>query len=284
MAPLTICKRCRGPSGSILDVDDFIANGFTCVRQAIDPDLAGRVAAQAWSELGVDPLDRATWPGPVAHRGLGGDLVREAAASPMLCDAIDKVAGAGQWRATQNLGLFVARFPTGEDSKDWGWHIDSSFHPQDLPWPEGREDWSVNVHSRGRALLLLPLWTEVGEGDAPTRIRVGSHLDTAAALAPFGSEGVRGPMASPLVDECSKHREVVFATGSPGDVYLCHPFLVHAAQLHRGTSARLISQPGIQPTSTYALVRPQAECVAVERAILTGLNARESDASFTRLT
>ena len=30
-----------------------------------------------------------------------------------------------------------------------------------------------------------------------------------------------------------------FATGDPGDVYVCHPFLVHAAQLNRRGRPRL---------------------------------------------
>ena len=34
-------------------------------------------------------------------------------------------------------------------------------------------------------------------------------------------------------------------TGAAGDVYLCHPFLVHAAQRHRGSSPRVLSQSGV---------------------------------------
>jgi hypothetical protein len=163
--------------------------------------------------------------------------------------------------------LFVARFPTGEDSKDTGWHIDSSSHPQDLPWPEGAAEWSVNVHSRGRAPLLLPIWSEIGDVDAPTRIRVGSHLDTAASLAPYGAIGLTGQLASPILDEASKELDVALAVGSPDDVYLCHPFLVHAAQRHGGVHGRLISQPAIEPVAMYELIE-RVDCVPVERTIL----------------
>ena len=73
---------------------------------------------------------------------------------------------------------------------------------------------------RGRALLLLMLFSDVTEDDAATRIRVGSHADVARAL--------------------------VDATGRAGDVFLCHPFLVHAASWpHRGTAPRFIGQPCI---------------------------------------
>ena len=37
------------------------------------------------------------------------------------------------------------------------------------------------------------------------------------------------------------------ATGDAGTVYLCHPFLVHAAQPHRGTLPRFMAQPPLLP-------------------------------------
>ena len=37
--------------------------------------------------------------------------------------------------------------------------------------------WRANIYSKGRALLMLFLFSDVGERDAPTLIRVGSHAD-----------------------------------------------------------------------------------------------------------
>jgi hypothetical protein len=45
----------------------------------------------------------------------------------------------------------------------------------------------------------------------------------------------------------SAHRRVVTATGDAGTVYLCHPFVVHAAQPHHGTRARFLAQPPLHP-------------------------------------
>ena len=45
----------------------------------------------------------------------------------------------------------------------------------------------------------------------------------------------------------SAHRSVVTATGDAGTVYLCHPFLVHAAQPHRGKHPRFLAQPPLLP-------------------------------------
>jgi hypothetical protein len=41
-------------------------------------------------------------------------------------------------------------------------------------------------------------------------------------------------------------RRAAEATGRAGDVYLCHPFIVHTATWpHRGTSPRMMAQPGV---------------------------------------
>ena len=63
------------------------------------------------------------------------------------------------------------RFPSPDDPGDAGWHVDVSFGYDDPDFLT----WRANVRSSGRALLMLFLFSDVGEDDAPTRIRVGSH-------------------------------------------------------------------------------------------------------------
>ena len=55
-----------------------------------------------------------------------------------------------------------------------------------------------------------------------------------------------GPQRMQPVETAAKAGEV-FATGSPGTVYLCHPFLVHAAQRHRGSRVKFMAQPPLLP-------------------------------------
>jgi hypothetical protein len=71
------------------------------------------------------------------------------------------------------------RFPS-VDPGDAGWHIDVSFGTEAADFMS----WRANIHSKGRALLMLFLFSDVGQLDAPTRIRVGSHADIARQLAP----------------------------------------------------------------------------------------------------
>src|SRR5690606_5859160 len=149
--------------------------------------------------------------------------------TPVLQAVFDQLVGQGCWVPRDSLGTFPVRFPTNRDTGDTGWHVDASFPGRDST-PDDFLTWRINIHSRGRALLMLFLFSNVGKDDAPTRIRVGSHMEIARMLAPAGEEGLR--ITSIDWDATSGCPEVT-ATGVAGTVYLCHPFLVHAAQVNR---------------------------------------------------
>jgi hypothetical protein len=256
-----------------VDRDDFISSGFTVLRHAVPRTVAAECADVVWRSLGVEPHDPGTWPGPVAHAQPTGPSFHLAASASAVASAVDQLVGAGRWQPrVSNIGNCVARFPTGEDSKDTGWHIDASYHPDDLPWPSADgQPWRVNVHSRGRGALLLYLLTDITADDAPTRVRVGSHLDVARLLAGSGAAGIPVPELD-AVDAVSVSCPVLDLTGEAGDVVVCHPFLVHAAQVHRGSSPRLIAQPGVLLREPYALTDRSSSAPPVEAAILAALD------------
>ena len=133
-----------------------------------------------------------------------------------------------------------------KDPGDAGWHIDGSYDV------DGK--WWVNMHSRRRGLLALFLFTDVGDADAPTEILVGSHLDVPRVLAPFGARGVFcGDVAGDLPGSTFK-RSRARATGRAGDVYVCHPFLIHRATWpHLGSGPRVVAQPEIAHHEPFAL-------------------------------
>jgi hypothetical protein len=122
---------------------------------------------------------------------------------------------------------------------------------------------------------MLFLFSDVGTDDAPTRIRVGSHIGLARVLAPAGEEGRSlGELATNGFDETA-HCPEALATGPAGTVYLCHPFLVHAAQPHRGTRPRFIAQPPLLPTAgQLELRREEGRCSPVESAIRAAIGER----------
>ena len=220
------------------EVDQFVTDGYLRLRHAFDSVLAAACIDELWTSLDEDPDDASTWTAPVRRiSGSVSPILREAINTKRLVGAIDDLVGVGQWQArTAGYGTFPIRFPSVTDPGDTGWHIDGSFG--DPP------SYRVNFASKGRALLLLMLFTDVGPDDAPTRIKVRSHLDVATALATTAPEGA--PFDVTLQAPDALRRSTIHATGSAGDVLLCHPFLVHAATWpHTGATPRFIAQPCI---------------------------------------
>jgi hypothetical protein len=64
-------------------------------------------------------------------------------------------------------------------------------------------------------------------------------------IEPYGEAGESIFTFAAEVEQATAHRPVVLATGSTGDVFVCHPFLVHAAQPHHGVTPRFMAQPGM---------------------------------------
>jgi phytanoyl-CoA dioxygenase PhyH len=247
----------------------FIEQGFVKVEDAFPREVAEEARTILWRETGCDPDDPSTWTKPVIRLGFYSQEPFVAAANTArLRRAFDQLIGAGRWVPRGSVGTFPIRFPSPDDPGDAGWHIDASFATENPDFMT----WRVNVYSKGRALLMLLLFSDVGPDDAPTRIRVGSHLQMARILAPAGEEGRSlGELAVNGFAETA-HCSEVAATGSAGSVYLCHPFLVHAAQPHRGRGPRFMAQPALLPTSgRLELTRGDGDYAPVEIAIRAAL-------------
>jgi hypothetical protein len=249
-------------------IDSFITDGFVRIDNAFSPETAEECRAILWRDTGVDPADPSTWTRPVIRLGMYSQPpFRAAANTPLLHGAYDQLAGKGRWLAPQALGTFPVRFPSPNDPGDAGWHVDVSFG---FEAPDFME-WRANVTSKGRHLLMLFLFSEVTEDDAPTRIRVGSHRDIAHLLAPAGDAGLTLREMGANDYGHTGDRAAAMATGSPGTVYLCHPFLVHAAQPHRGTHVKFMAQPPLLPAQPLQLERGDGDYSPVETAIRTAL-------------
>lgn len=249
-------------------LEQFVADGFVRLDHAFPRVLADEGRAILWQHTGHRADDRESWTKPVVRLGLfGQEPFAKAANTPVLHAAFDQLAGAGGWLPRPNLGTFVIRFPSPEDPGDTGWHVDASFGTEDPDFMA----WRVNVTSRGRALLLLFLLSDVGPDDAPTRIRVGSHAAVARALAPAGEDGLTLRELAATDFGHSAECAETSAIGEAGTVYLCHPFLVHAGQPHRGTTPRFLAQPPLLPARAVELQRMDGRYTPVERAIVTAL-------------
>ncbi|MFZ6180444.1 phytanoyl-CoA dioxygenase family protein [Nannocystis pusilla] len=251
------------------DIDNFIRDGFVRIDHAFPREVADEARAILWRDTGCDPADPATWTRPVIPLGQYGQPPFVAAASTAaLRDAYDRLVGRERWVPCRTLGTFPVRFPSPVDPGDAGWHVDVSFGTDNPDFME----WRVNLVSQGRALLMLFLFSDVGEDDAPTRIRVGSHLAIARRLAPAGEAGLS--LRELVADDFggSAHLPEALAVGDAGTVYLCHPFLVHAAQPHRGTRPRFLAQPPLLAREPFRIERSDGDYVPVEAAIRRALD------------
>lgn len=256
------------PALSDAQVQGFVRDGYVRIERAFPRELADAARAMLWRDLGLWPDAPATWTRPVVRLGMYPQPpFVEAANTPVLHAAFDRLVGKGRWLPCRSMGTFPVRFPSPEHPGDTGWHVDASFDFERSDFLE----WRVNMHSRGRALLMLFLFSDVGEDDAPTRLRVGSHLEVARRLAPAGEAGLTlGELAASGFAETAGCAEAL-ATGEAGTVYLCHPFLVHAAQAHRGTRPRFLAQPPLLPREPLRLTRDDGDLSPVERAIRRAL-------------
>jgi hypothetical protein len=221
------------------DIDRFREHGVVALRGAIPRAMAERVVEvltpelDATSDAPVQRIVATTHPDVVATANV-----------PALRDAFDRLVGPGRWRPVLGMGSFPVRFPSEVDPGDAGWHVDGAF--------PGADGYRVNHRSDGRALLFLPLYTDVGPDDAPTRLRLASHRIVADVLEAFGDEGLGFMDLAGRAVPATEHCPVAQATGEAGDVFLCHPFLVHAASWpHRGAGPRWIGQQCLPPGPGY---------------------------------
>ena len=246
-------------------VYDFIRDGFVKVEVGFSAALAKQCRDELWADIGLSPDEPEKWVHPVIRVGFkSSPPFIEAANTSRLQKAYNQLVGEGRWLAPAGLGTFPIRFPSPESPGDDGWHVDMSFGTDNPDFME----WRVNVKSSGRALLMLFLFSDVGPDDAPTRIRKGSHAQIARELLPYGEAGATLRQLSANGYASTENCTVELATGAVGTVYLCHPFLVHAAQPHRGKRPRFMAQPALLPKGEFdPAQQPSPVQVAIRQAI-----------------
>jgi Phytanoyl-CoA dioxygenase (PhyH) len=255
-----------------VDLDAFVRDGYVAVRGAVDANTTAACRELIWDSMerrGVLRGDPGSWPPLVEGMDdLADEPFLAAYLAPVLTAAYDELIGPGRWERSVHpaaLGeTVVVRFPAEDERANAGYHIEGSYAPPD---GDPGAHW-VNIRSRNRGLLALFLFTDVGRDDAPTRLLCGSHLAVPQFLAPYGEAGTDSD--ADFWRPSTLCMTVAHATGKAGDVFLCHPFIVHTATWpHRGAGPRMIAQPAVNAPAGFALDGSDHSPVA--RAIVTGL-------------
>jgi len=221
-------------------IEQFILDGFVRIDNAFPREAADKALDILWKDLPCDRSDPSTWTEPVIRLGMYAQKpFTDSINTQQLHQVFDQLVGKDKWIPCQSVGTFPVRFPSARQPGDTGKHVDAGFPGKD---PGNFFEWRINIRSKGRALLMLILYSDVGNNDAPTVIYKGSHIDVARLLSKEGGPGLSFRELAGKLDGLP-HREEVYATGKAGTVYLCHPFLVHSAQPHRGSRPKFMAQP-----------------------------------------
>ncbi|GAL86146.1 hypothetical protein Dfer_0585 [Sporocytophaga myxococcoides] len=170
------------------DIEHFIHNGFVRLDHSFTREIADAALEILWKDLPCDRANPSTWIEPVIRLGMyTNEPFVNSVNTPKLYNAFDQLIGKDKWIPCRSVGTFPVRFPSVRQPNDTGKHVDASFPGND---PNNYFEWRVNVKSKGRALLMLVLYSDVSEHDAPTVIYEGSHIDVAKLLSKEGDAGL----------------------------------------------------------------------------------------------
>ena len=253
----------------------FLDNGFIRIPRCFTREAADALTATVWTRLGYDPDDQSTWTQTSIHMPTHQLLdVKDFAPKAWLaaCDLVG-----GEDRIAQPFGWgdgFIVNLSEGAD-RPWepasadspGWHKDGDFFRHFLDSPE-------------QGLLTLVLWSDVRHQGGATFAAADSVGPVARFLAdrPGGVLPLEFDIRS-LVGKCSRFVE---ATGEVGDVYLLHPFILHAKAQNVLRLPRLITNPPVHLHEAMRFDRPNYDDHSlVEKAILRGLGVERYEFNAT---
>jgi hypothetical protein len=242
---------------SATQLREFERDGIVKVPGAFGADDAARMRDVLWAELtkrhGMDPDDRSNWTTlrPTGLKTTKKHPVADAILGPPLRSVLDHLLGSGGWVEPPHQGQVLVTMPMAEawSVPNRQWHTDVGF---DLPADE---------------LVGVKIWallTDVDPGGGGTPQVAGSHRVIARHLTKT-SEGefttVRDQvlrshpwflsLTSAETDDRSEQLmteadldglpvRVVELTGSAGDVYLTHPWILHSIAPNANDTPRMM--------------------------------------------
>ncbi len=257
-------------------LDGFYETGYVALRGAMPRQTALDFARDVWVRLGYDPDDTTTWAQHRIHMpSLTSQPVAEFAPSVLeamgqLCGGLDRIDGEPRWADS-----FIVNLGADDHEEHWqpaspdmpGWHKDGDFFRHFLDSPE-------------QGLLVIVLWSDVVHRGGPTYLAADSVKPIAEYLAarPEGVHPFEFPFST-LIQQCSNFVE---ATGEAGDVFLMHPFLLHASSLNPLRLPRLITNPPIHLKEPMRFHHPDGNYSPIEQTVLNSLGVKHLDFTPTQ--
>jgi hypothetical protein len=246
--------------------EQFLTQGFVVIREAFTTEQAAEWSQTLWTRLGYDPEDKSTWEKHRIHMPTHQHLdVAEFA--PRAYGAICELCGGLERIHPPHWGDgFIVNLGDDTHTDTWepptadapGWHKDGDFFRHFLDSPE-------------QGLLTIVLWSDVHPTGGATFVAA----DSVPVIAKYLVNRPEGVLPSGFdfaerIQECSVFLE---ATGKAGDVYLMHPYLLHASSKNALRVPRVITNPPVHLKEPMNFNRADGNYSLVEQAVLRGLGA-----------
>lgn len=247
-------------------IDHFIGYGFLKLENCLDRTFCAEQVKRGWERSGYDPADPTTWATDRLH--LSSKVAWKVAdIAPTAYAAIGELCGGHerihepQWSDAFIINFRIAADQPWQDPSptSGGWHKDGDFFHHFLDSPE-------------QGLLTIVIWQDVAERGGATFIASDSIKQVAEYLAqhPEG-EDPNGFPTTRFVNHCQDFRQ---AAGRAGDVYLMHPFMLHASSPNLSGIARFITNPSVHFREPLQFGPPRSP---VEKAICRALAVDQLD-------
>lgn len=257
-------------------VEQFLTQGFVKIDGCFKKEDVQDWLDFAFERLGYDANDPSTWQEerihmPSMNQMDVADFAPKAWAA--MCDLMggaDRIKTPVTWRDG-----FIVNFKQG-NGEPWeppspqvkGWHKDGDWFRHFLDSPE-------------QGLLTLVLWDDVLPQSGGTFVATDSVGPIARYLVNY-PEGLTPKEAQfgTLIEECTQFAE---ATGKAGDVYLLHPYILHASARNPSGRPRFITNPAVsfKEPMNFNRDNPEDYCL-VEKAVLRALGVDRLNFQITR--
>lgn len=252
----------------------FLEKGYVRIPGCFDRELADEWGAFVFKRLGYDPEDPATWEEPRVHLPRMNTVDVAEFAPKAWAGMCDLMGGADRIKQPVTWADgFICNFNVRAD-EPWqppssdapGWHKDGDWFKHFLDSPE-------------QGLLTIVIWSDILPQSGGTFVAADSVGHIARHLVNY-PEGVynRDAQFGKLIHKCERFEEI---TGEIGDVFLIHPYALHAASNNPSGRARFITNPAVSLNEPMCFNRPDGDYSLVEQAVLNALDVESLDWEIT---
>ena len=256
----------------------FLNKGFLKLKSGLSEELMHDWTSNALNRLNYDPSFHNQFPESIIWMDHHIQK-RVAQIAPKAWEAICEVVGGEKMIEKRTMGIESKHF-TQINSFLWSDAFIINFHMEENeawlpPQAEGfnwHKDGSYFRHfcdSPEQALLLAILWKDVESQGGGTFLALDSPYVTAKTLLehPEGIDPSNFNFGA-MIKECSEFIEI---TGNAGDLFIIHPYMLHASSRNNSGKPRIMSNPPVVLTKPLRLDRSLNDLSLLEETTLNFL-------------